>query len=175
MKRYVIFLLFVQEMEPVVNRYGAVNLKTNFIPTWNTIGRTLLAWQMQDPTQMDPSFSSRSFLRWGVWTYQCAWCLESPKHYRVITCELWVMFTMLWFQPWLDNKHTVFARVSRGMEVCQNISNVKTHPKTDKPHDDIKIVSVTIKWVINYGIDWSLLNGHWCAINYFTNDLQYYV
>lgn len=47
--------------------------------------------------------------------------------------------------PWLDNKHTVFARVVRGMEIAQNISNVKTHPKTDKPYDDINIVSVSIR------------------------------
>ncbi|OQR79520.1 peptidylprolyl isomerase domain and WD repeat-containing protein 1-like [Tropilaelaps mercedesae] len=47
--------------------------------------------------------------------------------------------------PWLDNKHTVFGRVTRGMEVAQNISLVKTHPKTDKPYDDVTIVSITIK------------------------------
>ena len=47
--------------------------------------------------------------------------------------------------PWLDNKHTVFGRVTRGMEIVVAISNVKTHPKTDKPYDDIKIVSVTVK------------------------------
>jgi len=47
--------------------------------------------------------------------------------------------------PWLDNKHTVFARVVRGMEIAQNISNVKTHPKTDKPYDDINIVSISVR------------------------------
>ena len=52
----------------------------------------------------------------------------------------------IFFQPWLDNKHTVFGRVVRGMETCQNISNVRTNSKSDKPHEDIKIVSVTIKW-----------------------------
>ncbi|KAB7502815.1 Peptidylprolyl isomerase domain and WD repeat-containing protein 1, partial [Armadillidium nasatum] len=47
--------------------------------------------------------------------------------------------------PWLDNKHTVFGRVTRGLEVVQNISNAKTNPKTDKPYDDISLISITLK------------------------------
>ena len=48
-------------------------------------------------------------------------------------------------QPWLDNKHTVFGRCSRGMEVCQNIGLVKTNPKTDKPYDDVTIINISVK------------------------------
>jgi len=39
----------------------------------------------------------------------------------------------------------VFGRVTKGMDVVQNISNAKTNSRTDKPYDDIVIVSVTIK------------------------------
>ncbi|CAG7834170.1 unnamed protein product [Allacma fusca] len=47
--------------------------------------------------------------------------------------------------PWLDNKHTVFGRVTRGMESVQHISMVKTNPKTDKPYDDVSIINVSLR------------------------------
>jgi len=46
--------------------------------------------------------------------------------------------------PWLDNKHTVFGRVTNGMDVCTLIENTKTD-KNDKPLDDIRILSIDLE------------------------------
>lgn len=46
--------------------------------------------------------------------------------------------------PWLDNKHTIFGRVLRGLEVVHGIENVKVN-KHDKPYEDIKIVNVEVE------------------------------
>ncbi|KAJ3190427.1 hypothetical protein HDU85_000723 [Gaertneriomyces sp. JEL0708] len=46
--------------------------------------------------------------------------------------------------PWLDNKHTVFGRATGGMDVIQRIESVKVD-KSDKPAEDVRILSVEIR------------------------------
>jgi peptidyl-prolyl cis-trans isomerase B (cyclophilin B) len=45
--------------------------------------------------------------------------------------------------PWLDGKHTVFGRVTSGLEVADTISE-QPRDSRDKPHDDVVIESVSI-------------------------------
>ena len=45
--------------------------------------------------------------------------------------------------PWLDGKHTVFGRVTEGMEVVDSISAVERDAH-DKPQDDVAIESVAL-------------------------------
>ncbi len=45
--------------------------------------------------------------------------------------------------PWLDGKHTVFGRVTSGMDVADTISQLPRDAR-DKPHEDAVIESVAI-------------------------------
>lgn len=39
----------------------------------------------------------------------------------------------------------MFGRVVKGMDVAQEISNVSTNPRDDKPYEEVKIINVTVK------------------------------
>lgn len=44
--------------------------------------------------------------------------------------------------PWLDGKHTVFGRVVRGSDVVLAIEKVRTAPKSDRPLDEVRVLSI---------------------------------
>lgn len=45
--------------------------------------------------------------------------------------------------PWLDGKHTIFGRVSRGMNIVKRMGLVKTGAD-DRPADEVKIIKAKV-------------------------------
>lgn len=46
--------------------------------------------------------------------------------------------------PWLDGKHTVFGRVTKGHKTVQDIENVRVENRDKRPLMDIKIYSIKV-------------------------------
>lgn len=99
-----------------------------------------------------PGTNGSQFFVTVVPTVSCCICIYPsllliPSHVRaaLMISYLPPFFFFSLPQPWLDNKHTVFGRCTKGMEAVQRISNAKVNPKTDKPYEDISIINITIK------------------------------
>jgi cyclophilin family peptidyl-prolyl cis-trans isomerase len=83
--------------------------------------------------QFEDEFNDRKIVR-GALAMANAGPNTNGSQFFVVTAEAC---------PWLDGKHTVFGRVTSGMDVVDAIEQVDTGPG-DKPRGEVRIESVAL-------------------------------